>query len=355
MQTPWGPLAQLDVRDKSVCLQILQHDKHQLAEGLIVESLVDQIYGQMPASMPQARLLDIETAVVKTRECWHAFVWIRRRTEGLGRFLQALEQGFRVWIVETDTPLTTFLAYERKNGRPVAPPCPLDQIMPRLSGRSPAPPSIARSVRDEHRQLASFWGYLQEHYGASLGDRVVMPRLFMNFAIQPWFRSVWNLDRVLVDDDRIWLLEIKHKYPMPRLPLTFGLNSGELEMIERLGASGVKCFHTILVKPRWDKDAGASYLINNFDQRNRALFIGAELDETVVRRMKAGGEKRSAAHTTFSGSGSLPYLSIPAAAFMKIGSFAMPAEELAGALVGALDGHQLPRVSDDELRMLRTT
>ena len=354
MQTPWGPLAQLDISDKSVCLKILQHDKHQLAEGLIVESLVDQIYRQMPATMPQARLLDIETAVVKARNDWHAFVWIRRETDGLGRFLLALEQRFRVWVVRTDSPLTTFTAYERRNGRPLAPPRPLEQIMSRLAGRAPEPPSVAGSVRDEHRQLASFWGYLQEHYGASLGERVVLPRLFMNFAIQPWFRSVWNLDRILVDGERIWLLEIKHKFPIPRAPLTFGLNRGELDMIGRLGECGVSCFHTILVKPRWDKEAGSSYLINNLDQRDRALFVGTELDTATLHEMRTAGERRSAAHTTFSGSGSLGYLSLPATAFMKIGSFALPVPNLASALSGALNGQRLPGVTDAELRALRT-
>jgi hypothetical protein len=45
------------------------------------------------------------------------------------------------------------------------------------------------------------------------------------------------LDRVLVHGDDIWPPEIKHKYPMQE-PVSFGLNSGELNVIMRLGEAG---------------------------------------------------------------------------------------------------------------------
>lgn len=77
MQTPWGELGSLDLADHEVCRTILAGDKHQLAEGLVVESAFDQIFEDVPAHLEGATLLDVDTAIVDTKrphDQWHAFV-----------------------------------------------------------------------------------------------------------------------------------------------------------------------------------------------------------------------------------------------------------------------------------------
>lgn len=43
MQTPLGLVADLDLDSPQTAYDILAHDKHSIAEGMVVESLFDQI------------------------------------------------------------------------------------------------------------------------------------------------------------------------------------------------------------------------------------------------------------------------------------------------------------------------
>jgi hypothetical protein len=356
MQTPWGDLASLDLSDHEICRTILASDKHQLAEGLVVESAFDQIFDDVPAHLEGAVLLDVDAAIVDTKrrdDPWHAFVWARSRQAGLGRYLTALQSRFCVWLVETDTPLTTFLAREWQGGRLAGGSRRLDDIMAGLSGRTPQHLTVAADVRDARRQQQSFWGFLSGQHGASLGDRVILPRLFMNCGVQPWFRAVWNLDRILVRGDDIWLLEIKHKYPMDRGRLAFGLNVGELGVIARLGEAGIRCLHTIVVKPLWSKDAGAMYLFNDLRLRARAAVIGIDLDRQITGEMMSGGRRSSAGHTTFSGTGALSYHTLDAARFSRFGVLSDSPACLAAGIAAVVHGTQLPSVEDQWLLELQ--
>lgn len=117
----------------------------------------------------------------------------------------------------------------------------LDSAAHRLSGRTTShDTSVDNSVRDANRINQSFWSYLSAHYGNALGHRVALPRLFLNCGIRPWFRFVWNIDRVYLQGDYLWHFEVKHKYPIAGTPLTFGLNDGELRLIGNLTLYGLR-------------------------------------------------------------------------------------------------------------------
>lgn len=171
--------------------------------------------------------------------------------------------------------------------------------MEQLSGRQASPVSVSPEVRDRARQQQSFWDFLTGTYKSELGEKVIMPRLFLNHAIQRWFRAVWNLDRILVHENRIWLLEIKHKFPFGRKELRFGINRGELGVFSRLSEAGIDCFHAILAKPSWTRDTGSGYLLNQLEQREHAALIGCILDQEVIHRMQQGPQGSSPSHTTF--------------------------------------------------------
>ncbi|KHL24798.1 hypothetical protein PK98_12935 [Croceibacterium mercuriale] len=79
-----------------MCWAILAGDKHQLAEGLVVEIAFDQIIEDVPARLEGATLLDVDTAILDKKrrpDRWHAFARARLRAQalGLGHYLQARE------------------------------------------------------------------------------------------------------------------------------------------------------------------------------------------------------------------------------------------------------------------------
>lgn len=355
MQTPWGMLADLDLTDHEVCHRILSGDKHQLLEGLVVENMFDKITALLPAELAGTTALDAETAIVRDdRAGWLALVWARSRQPGLGRYLKALEKRFGVWLLGISSSASTFLAREHRDGALHGEARPLSELMQQLSGRARGATRVARAVRDEQRQRQSFWGYLSAAYGEGLGKQVVLPRLLLNHGIQPWFRAVWNLDRVFVHGDRVILLEIKHKFPFRADgALRFGLNDGELAVISRLEEAGIDCLHSIVVKPVWDKGTGSMYLLNDLGMRQRAAVIGAMINQNLIDALIADRRRLSEAHTTFTGQGQLGFRSLPVSAFTCVGLLSDPPAQLAAGLSRVIRGQSGPAAKDDWLVSLR--
>lgn len=210
-------------------------------------------------------------------------------------------------------------------------------------------------MRDTKRQQQSFWGFLSGQHVDALGQRVILPRIFMNCGIQPWFNKVWNLDRILVRGNDIWLLEIKHKFPMKGKPLLFGLNEGELSIIVLLAQAGIRCLHTLVIKPVWLPSAGAMYLFNDMRMRARAAVIGIDLDDQITRVMLGGSRRSSPSHTTYSGKGEVGFYTLRASAFSRLGVLSDPAQELASSFAKAVSGALLPPVEDQWLLGLKAS
>ncbi len=355
METPWGRLADLDAADRELAFRILSHDKHQLLEGLVVENTFDQILQPLAeARPPQLQRLDIETVVVDARRetgRWLALVWVRRATDGLGRYLFALERVAQVHLVEFREG--EFLATERSGGKRAGGALPLQELLGGLSGRRPIFPQVDLTVRDADRQRAAFWGYLSDTYkGSRLWNEVVLFRLFINFGIQPFFRGVWNLDRICLCGERLWMLEAKHKYPFGRQVLRFGINDGELAMMRLAAEAGIATLYALIVKPKWSKDLGSMYLHSDLGMRSRAAVIGKVMDSRAIAAAERTVGGRSPAHTSISGTGSLSYKSVPAGAFSFLGSFADGRETLSESILELLQGRNVPSVADGMLRRL---
>jgi len=355
MDTPWGRLADLDATDRDLAFRILGHDKHQLLEGLVVENTFDQILQPLVEAQPPAlQRLDIETVVVDARRgtgSWLALVWARRATAGLGRYLLALEKVARVHLVEFREG--EFLATACAGGKRAGDPVPLHELLGGISGRSPIFPQVDLKVRDADRQRAAFWGYLADTYaGDRLWNEVVLSRLFINFGVQPFFRGVWNLDRICLCGDRLWMLEAKHKYPFGRQALQFGINDGELEMMRLASEAGIGTLYALIVKPKWSKDVGSMYLHGNLDMRRRAAVIGKVMDAGAIAATERTAGGRSPAHTSITGRDNLSYRSVPATGFSFLGAFADGPETLSESLLRLLQGGKIPPVTDEMLRRL---
>ncbi|QRR11916.1 hypothetical protein GJG85_00245 [Burkholderia sp. MS389] len=355
MQTPWGRLEDLDLTDHDLAEEILAADKHQLIEGLVVECLFDQIVTEIPADGGQAVIpVDVESVVVDTRrdtERWVCLVWARSRGAGLGRYLRLLERRFVPYLVAYKNG--EFRAARVSNGEKSEQSVPLSELMHWMSGRDAVPFQVDGQVKNQNRQRQAFWGFISAYYRGNVGARVILPRILINCAIQPYFRSVWNLDRIFLVGDDIWLFEIKHKYPMGGRSLRFGINVGELGVLGHLTGAGIRCLHTILVKPHWSKDVGSMYLMNDLDMRARAALIATVLDKERISQMMRQQSGQSAAHTSINGKSTLAYKEIEASEFHELGRLSDEAEQLAGRLAATMNGAIASPVRREWLEQLR--
>lgn len=359
MHTPWGELKDLDLLDHDLASEILSADKHQLVEGLVVECLFDQIVSNIPATSGRKVIaLDVDSVIVDTRranERWLALVWARTMGEGLGRYLRALEKRFVPFLVTYDRG--EFFAVRIRNGKRDGMPQSLHELMADMSGGRMTPFRVDASVKDRTRQQRAFWGFISDYYKENLWDRVILPRIFINCAIQPYFRSVWNLDRIFITGERensdVWLFEIKHKFPMDRRILQFGINDGELSMLAMLAGSGIRCLHTVLVKPYWTKEIGSMYLLNNLNMRQRAAVIAAVLDDDATARILSGQSGRSGAHTSITGASDLKFKTIVATEFKRLGVLSDAPTDVATKMAAVMMGQAADTVEDLWLRRLR--
>jgi hypothetical protein len=267
--------------------------------------------------------------------------------------LRALEKVYEVILIEEK--LNRFVGAKIRGGKRSFEPVPLSGLLQELSGQYPKLFEVDPSVRDSTRHRQAFWGMISSYYKEDLWSRVVMPRILMNFGIQPYFRAVWNLDRVLVWGEQIWLVEVKHKFPFEAgSALKFGLNNGEAQMLQKLVRAGLRCMYSVLVKPTWSKDVGSMYLITAKEQTERAALIGVELTRERLVRMMRGQTKTSATHTSIDGKSNQKYKSVNASEFLKLGTFSMPLVEIAKNSIALLKGSELESVEDGWLQSLRT-
>ena len=362
LTTPLGPITDLDLRDHDTCALLLSHDKHQLIEGIVFESIFDQYIAVMHnASDGALRPVPVETAIATLPPSglgapgYAAFVWAKTRTQGLGRLLIALEKHYRVWLVDWQSENRTFLAAPISGGHLASDPEPLGHICAELSGRGPRSTPVAREVRDPYRTNQSVWGYLSSHYGDRLGTDVVLPRIFINWGIQPWFGGVWNLDRIFLYGEQLWHMEIKHKYPMDSVgTLYFGINDGELRQIANMLDCGLRSLHVVTVKPFWERQSGSMYLLNDIEARSKAAILSMELTQDTVSAALRAEAGRSAAHTSFTGRSSVSFRRFEAKAFRTAGTLSDPPTRIASAIVSQMRRGQLPPFcTDAELRSLR--
>lgn len=356
METPWGPLASLNPDDRTLAFEILSADKHQLLEGLVVENTFDQIIAPTCQSPAQLTPLDVETVIADTRRAenrWLAVVWARNPTVaiGLGRYLCALNRVAQVLLVQFDG--ADFVAQEWFDGKRQGVTTPLHKFLAGLTGRTANLPAVDLSVRDLDRQRTAFWGYLSTTYpGRRLWNEVVLARIFINIGVQAFFRCVWNLDRIVLVDGQLWMLEVKHKYPFGGGLLKFGINEGELLMMQLVAEAGIRCLYSLIVKPRWSKDVGSMYLHSDLAMRERAAVVSMVMDEARIEAVSRERSGSSPTHTSITGRDQLKFKSIPARDFAFLGAFADGSGRLSAGLISVLRGVSQPLVSDDLLRKL---
>jgi hypothetical protein len=351
MDTPWGPLHSLDSEDINLASRIISTDKDTLVEGLIVENTFDQILEPFSHSEPASfSILNIETVIAAEGDQRFAFVWARSRQTGLGRYLHALKSKMPVFLVEFEEG-DFFATQFEEAGLNNASKRPLAETARQVSGRQPRMRPVDLSVRDSSRLNGAFWGFLSTVYKDDLWNKVLLPRLFINYGLSPYFGQVWNLDRICLYREQLWLLEIKHKFPFGRLGLRFGINEGELQNIQLLQRAGIECLHAVLVKPVWKKGASAMYLYNNRALQRRVAVIAMDLGKASTRLL-ATTARVAPKHTSVGGNTDVRYYTLNATNFLQVGSLMDSTETLIDGLRGVLDGERRQPVTDLMLRRL---
>lgn len=357
MQTPWGKLQELNINDHNLAENILRQDKHQLVEGLVAECLFDQIMSVFPDKLDNKVIpLNVDTIIVDTKrkkERWLGFVWAKTRDTGLGRYLQALGKSVVVYLITFRNG--EFIVNITSNGKVAGKEKTLSELMSEISVGAYNKFEVNSSVKNEDRQRQVFWGFISNYYKERIGEEISLPRILINIGIQPYFRSVWNLDRAYIINDQVWTLEIKHKYPINgHKELAFGINNGELNMINKLAIAGIKCLHTVIVKPYWSKETGSMYLLNSLSTREKAAIVAIVLDESSVNKIMASESDISAPHTSITGNSKITYKRIPCSAFNKIGLLSDSTKIIANEIFNLMNNSDSNSVVNDSwLRSLR--
>lgn len=158
-------------------------------------------------------------------------------TDLLHPYLTQLAKPFFAKLVRYDSERRQFLTHKDNYREGVVADEPLERLTEVLGAHQIT--SVAINVKDPTRQQQSFSGQLVGAYGKRLGREVVLPRIFKNFAVQPYFnRGVWDLDRIYCDSARrtYGVIEMKHKYPFGMRALQFGINCGSCGVLRDLGS-----------------------------------------------------------------------------------------------------------------------
>lgn len=361
-RTPMGLLPEeVNTSDSEQMLALLCKEKHQLLEGMAVENIAEQFIRELEKS-DGLQMLDVVTFITKgvpesysnaTPNQYCTFLWHRDDSDisDLILVFQTMAEGCQK---------TTFICREKGRKFWLTQPAkkgfrPLQHYLCEKRAMTPEDirfPSISQDVKDEKRQISTIMGRLEPAFRDRLEPDVVLPRIFKNYLIQPFFRSGWDLDRLFRYQGQLWEFELKHKFPIDnysfyeeevqntehRLCLPFGINEGQARLIEMLANQGLQTLHLILVKPRWTDEEDPGYLYVDEEARRKTLVVGTVLSLDKINQVLRGKRKKSPRKTSYTGSDDLYYYQIPRTFFQVIGSYADGSTSLAQNIKALLDG-----------------
>jgi hypothetical protein len=359
--TTFGPLRDIPLDNIEKLKEILiRSDKSRMLEGLVIEAVFNEYLGKLVAQgidiLPVSL---VRTLTVKKKpqkkyvNSW--WVWdhsetgqaaadLRHRlapSSGRSEFLfdcyydeMCRDFFIKKWGEQTNIPIQSFMMEKRKQS-------------------SPAFRTPADSVIDENRSQQAFWAGLSSHYSDDLFKQVVLHRLFKNCAIQPFFEGVWDIDSLARwPDNSLMQLEVKHKYPRIEKDsgkLFFGINNGQLQVMQDLARRGIKTLHMIMVKPIWDKNLGTGYLLNRIGNRKNVLLLAKLLDEGTLREIRSRPSWKTGEEQSFTGKDEQKVRYVGASEFQLLGTLDDPVDAVARNIALAATGALNQPVTDQLL------
>ncbi|EGR4176856.1 hypothetical protein DDN05_14160 [Vibrio cholerae] len=179
---------------------------------------------------------------------------------------------------------------------------------------------------------------------------MILNRLLKNFAIQPFFKYLWELNRIISYKEQFWEIELKHKYPFRNNQsgeLTFGINLGLARLVRDLANKGLNTLHL----PTWRKDVAPGYIFNQHDVYKHVLLIGMVMNIEKIDGVLSGCVGTTDSSTSFTGTNTLNYLPMPAKDFYFLGTYEDPIETVSKNILSLLESKH----SDADVNLQRVT
>lgn len=347
---------EFDITDFDKQVEFLREEKHQLLEGLTIEFVAQQLIEHI-ALNEDFKILDVVTLITKSKlsedtNQYCSFIWARdnNNIDDLLKVFQNMADGchqttficreldFKFYVTKPNStqwkPLQYFLRSKRN-----------------LCLKDIKFPIVHNDSKIIARQESSIRGKLKQAFQNNFIKDVILPRVFKNHIIQPFFRSAWDLDRLFRYKNNLWEFELKHKYPIQNyeyfsnkgnpdhpLSLSFGINEGQAQLVQMLAKQGMNTLHLILVKPRWTDTIDPGYIFLDEDAKEKTLIIGTVLDEKKISSILLGLKKKSPPKTSYSGTADTIYYRIPRNFFQVIGFYSEGRQTLSPRINSLLDG-----------------
>lgn len=363
--TPIGPLETLKTDQPQTLINLFSFDKHNTLEGILIEGLVDQFLSELqPLGIQQIDCTVVKSSKFKEsyskskRPVW--WLWPRDYNEDSINILShALAQinNATFFICHYNSQQFDFCF---SNSTQVAERAPdlnkcknivkVQEFLAcirniNLSELKFTKPS--KDVTDQRRLSSAITNGLFNVYKNSFFYNVVLQRIYKNFVIQPFFDSLWDLDTLLLlPDNRIIQLEIKHKYPYGKHQLRFGINKGQVDLIKELSDIGIDTLHIIIVKPIWNMKQDPEYLINDEEKKRKTLILACYIDKNSSQELISSLTKYSRkTHTSFDGESNNAYKEVNVEKFCILGTLNEPKSNIAANIQKLITRQQLPFVN----------
>lgn len=355
-KTPLGFFPEeFNIYDFEQQIKLLREEKHQLLEGLTVE-FIAQKYIETIASSTDLKILDAVVLITLSFDTngntqYGSFTW-KRNSENIEQLIKVLQN------LDTNCDKTTYICKEDNYKFYITKPNnstwkPLQTYLRNrrnLTIEEITFPKTNSNSKNINRQESSIRGKLEQAFQNNFIKDVLLPRIFKNYLVQPFFQVAWDLDRIFTYKNNLWEFELKHKYPIDNYDfylnigrpndsrcLCFGINKGQANLTAMLAKQGMNTLHLILVKPRWSDSLDPGYMFIDDDAKEKTLIIGTVLDldkiKTIITDTKDAPTK-----TSFSGSKKAPYYQIPRSFFHVIGHYSDSRNILAPKIQALMDG-----------------
>lgn len=359
--TPFGPLRDIPLDNIERLKEILvRSDKSRMLEGLVIEAVFNEYLRKLVAQGIDVLPVSLVRTLTVKKKPQKKFVnswWVWDQSEtgraaadlchllapssGQDEFLfdcyyDEMRRDFFIkkWQEQSNIPIQSFMLEKRKHSAP----------------RFRVP---SESVIDENRSQQAFWAGISSHYSDDLFREVVLHRLFKNCAIQPFFDGVWDIDSLArLPDNSLMQLEVKHKFPRVERNtgrLSFGINNGQLQVMQDLARRGIKTLHMIMVKPIWDKNLGTGYLLNRIGDRKNVLLLAKLLDTGTLRQIRSRQSWQTGAEQSFTGKDGQKARYVGASEFQLLGTLDDPVDAVARNIALAATGALNQPVTDQLL------
>ncbi|QUH21795.1 hypothetical protein [Alkaliphilus sp. B6464] len=240
----------LEINNKEKLKYLLSRDKHAILEGVCTEHLFqndvlprkkwnnkislgwwttrqnnDYIFFKVSSEYVTQNDISIFRHFIKNNmKC----IYVKFENTGTYKFL---EVNSNIYLIEKNNYIEQFLSF--------------NEFIIKYNLKEIRQPLLAANdVRDTARQEKAI-DFFDKN---GLLEDTAIQRHFANFFLTVYYGyAVWNIDGLLVDNDKVLAYEIKFKYPTKSN--TFGLNIGVAKLFEWLHNKDIKIYHAILLNP----------------------------------------------------------------------------------------------------------